>query len=195
MRNFFNFLKSKTFLIQLGLALLVVVITVFVVLSWLDNTTNHGEFVEVPDFSKQSVMEMRKSIEEAGLRYEVLDSANYDPEYPRFSIMEQTPIAGAKVKTNRKIYLTVNPSGYKKVTVPNIIQVTKRNASSMLKAVGLDVQRVTYVDGLGKDMVYQLKYKGKYIKPGDKLPKTSKIELICGNGTITDRSIIKADSE
>jgi beta-lactam-binding protein with PASTA domain len=195
MRNFFNFLKSKTFLIQLGLALLVLVITVFVVLRWLNSTTNHGEFVEVPDFSKQSVMEMRTAIEEAGLRYEVLDSANYNPDFPRFSIIEQNPAAGAKVKTNRKIYFTVNPSGYKKVTVPKIIQVTKRNASSMLKAVGLDVQRVTYVDELGKDMVYQLKYKGKYIKPGDKLPKTSKIELICGNGTIPDRAIIKADSQ
>lgn len=195
MRNFFNFLKSKTFLIQIGLAIAVSVIIVFVVLGWLNQTTNHGEFVEVPDFSRQSVMEMRKSIEDAGLRYEVLDSANFNPDFPRFSIIEQNPVAGAKVKANRKIYFTVNPSGYKKVTVPKIIQVTKRNASSMLKAVGLDVQRVTYVDELGKDMVYQLKYKGKYIKPGDKLPKTSKIELICGNGTIPDRAIIKADSE
>lgn len=195
MRNFFKFLKSKIFLIQLGLSLGVLVIIVFVVLGWLNNATNHGEFVEVPDFSKLSVMDMRKSIEEAGLRYEVLDSANYNPNFPRFSIIEQNPVAGAKVKINRKIYFTVNPSGYKKVTVPKIIQVTKRNATSMLRAVGLDVQRVTYVDELGKDMVYQIKFKGQYIKPGDKLPKTSKIELICGNGTITDRAIIKADSE
>ncbi|WP_291962034.1 PASTA domain-containing protein [Maribacter sp.] len=195
MRNFFNFLKSKTFFIQLGLAVLVLIITIFIVLRYLNSTTNHGEFVEVPDFSKKSVMDMRKSIEEAGLRYEVLDSANYNPDYPRFSIIEQNPSAGSKVKENRKIYFTVNPSGYKKVTVPKIIQVTKRNASSMLKAVGLDVQRVTYVDELGKDMVYRIKYKGKDIKPGDKLPKTSKIELVCGNGSITERAIIKAESE
>lgn len=195
MRNFFNFLKSKTFLIQLGLAVLVLIITIFLVLRYLNSTTNHGEFVEVPDFSKKSVMEMRKSIEEAGLRYEVLDSANYNPDYPRFSIIEQNPTAGSKVKENRKVYFTVNPSGYKKVTVPQIIQVTKRNASSMLKAVGLDVQRVTYIDELGKDMVYRIKFKGKDIKPGDKLPKTSKVELICGNGSITERAIIKSESE
>lgn len=195
MRNFFNFLKSKTFLIQLGLAVLLTVVLVFVTLGWLKSTTNHGEFVEVPDFAKLSVMEMRKSVEDAGLRYEVLDSANFNPDYPRFSIIEQDPLAGTKVKTNRKIYFTVNPSGYKKVTVPNIKQVTKRNATSMLKAVGLDVQRVTYIDELGKDMVYEIKYKGKYVKPGDKLPKTSKVELICGNGSITSKAIIKADSE
>src|SRR6056297_4287412 len=152
MRNFFNFLKSKTFLIQLGLALVVTVVLVFVTLSWLKSTTNHGEFVEVPDFAKLSVMEMRQSVEDAGLRYEVLDSANFNPDFPRFSIIEQNPPAGNKVKENRKIYFTVNPSGYKKVTVPKIIQVTQRNATSMLKAVGLDVQRVTYIDELGKDM-------------------------------------------
>jgi len=195
MRNFFNFLKSKTFFIQIGLALVLLVVLVLVTLSWLKGSTNHGEFVQVPDFAKFSVMDMRKSVEDAGLRYEVLDSANYNPDYPRFSIIEQNPAAGSKVKTNRKIYFTVNPSGYKKVTVPNIVQVTKRNASSMLKAVGLDVERVTYIDELGKDMVYYIKYKGKHIKAGDKLPKTSKIELVCGNGSITDRAIIKADSE
>lgn len=182
-------------MIQLGLALMVSVLLVFLVLKWLKSTTNHGEFVEVPDFSKMSVTDMRTAVEGAGLRYEVLDSANYNPDYPRFSIIEQDPKAGNKVKENRKIYFTVNPSGYKKVTVPNIIQVTRRNASSMLRAVGLDVQRVTYIEELGKDMVYQIKHKGKMIKPGDKLPKTSKIELVCGNGKIPAQARIKADSQ
>jgi len=195
MRNFFNFLRSRVFLIQLGLALLVSVLLVFLALNWLKSSTNHGEFVEVPDFSKMSVPDMRKSVDAAGLRYEVLDSANFNPEYPRFSIIEQNPPAGNKVKENRKIYFTVNPSGYKKVTVPQIIQVTQRNASSMLRAVGLDVQRVSYIDQLGKDMVYYIKHKGKQIKPGDKLPKTSKIELVCGNGTIPDQARIQADSQ
>ncbi|MEQ8217552.1 MAG: PASTA domain-containing protein [Arenibacter sp.] len=195
MRNFFNFLTSKSLLIQLGLALVVSVLLVVGAMQYLKATTNHGKFVEVPDLSKLSVTEMRSLIDESKLRYEVLDSANYNPTYPRFSIIDQTPRAGSKVKENRKIYITVNPSGYKKVTIPNIIQVTQRNASSMLKAVGLEVERVTYVDELGKDMVYNIKYKGKYIVPGDKLPKTSKIELICGNGNITARAEVKAESE
>lgn len=195
MKNFLNFLKSKTFLIQLGLAVVATIVVVLVALQWLKSTTNHGEFVEVPDFSKMSVMEMRKTVEDAGLRYQILDSSNYNPDYPRFSILDQNPPAGNKVKANRKIYLTVNPSGYKKVSVPDIIQVTQRNATSMLRAVGLEVERVTYIDELGKDMVYNMKFKGKYVKPGDKLPKTSKIELICGNGTIPGSARVKADSE
>ncbi|QCW99196.1 PASTA domain-containing protein [Aggregatimonas sangjinii] len=195
MRNFFNFLKSRTFLIQLVLAFLVSVALVFAILQWLKSSTNHGEFVEVPDFAKMSVPDMRVAIEESGLRYEVLDSANYNPDYPRFSIIEQNPLAGKKVKENRKIYFTVNPSGYKKVSVPDIIQNSARNAKSKLRAVGLDVQRVTYIDQIGKDMVYYVKYKGKNISPGAKLPKTSKVELVCGNGNRTERSEIKEDSE
>ncbi|MGB5236438.1 MAG: PASTA domain-containing protein [Flavobacteriaceae bacterium] len=195
MKNFINFIRSKTFLINLGLALVAVIILCFLALKWLNKSTHHGEFVEVPDLSKLSVMEMREVVEDANLRYEVLDSANYDPDYPRFSIIEQNPPAGNKVKQNRKIYVTVNPSGYKKVSVPNVIQVTQRNASSMLRAVGLDVQRITYINELGKDMVYYIKHKGKTIKPGDKLPKTSKIELVCGNGSITGSARVKSDSQ
>lgn len=195
MRNFLNFLRSKTLLINLGLALVAVLVISWGALQWLKGSTHHGELVEVPSLSKMSVTDMRETLESANLRYEVLDSANYDPDYPRFSIIEQNPPAGNMVKENRKIYITINPSGYKKVTVPNIVQVTQRNAASMLRAVGLDVERITYIDELGKDMVYYAKFKGKNISPGDKLPKTSKIELICGNGAIPGQARIKADAQ
>ncbi|MEJ2584678.1 MAG: PASTA domain-containing protein [Robiginitalea sp.] len=195
MRNFLKFLGSREFLIQLGLAAVVSVLLAFAVLQWLKSSTHHGDFVEVPDLAKLSVTEMREVLQAADLRYEVVDSANFNPDYPRFSIIEQNPPAGNKVKQNRKIYVTVNPSGYKKITVPDIIQVTRRNATSMLRAVGLDVDEVTYIDELGKDMVYRIRYQGQYIKPGDKLPRTSKIELVCGNGTVGDEARIKAQSE
>ncbi len=195
MKSFIAFLRSRVFLINLGLALVAVIVIVYLSLQWLKSSTHHGEFVEVPDLSKLSVMEMRETLQSAGLRYEVLDSANFDPNYPRFSIIEQDPPAGNQVKTNRKIYVTVNPSGYKKVTIPQIIQVTQRNASSMLRAVGLEVDRITYIDQLGKDMVYYIRHKGKAIKPGDRLPKTSKIELVCGNGTIPGRARVQDDSQ
>ena len=98
MKNFWNFLRSKVFLFNIGLAFLVIVVLSIFALQWLKKSTKHGEFVEVPDLSKLSVMETRGVIEDANLRYEVLDSANFNPEYPRFSIIEQDPPAGNKVK-------------------------------------------------------------------------------------------------
>lgn len=195
MRNFLRFLGSREFLIQVGLALGVTALLVFGLMQWLKGSTHHGDFVQVPDLSRRSVTEARGLLEKAGLRYQVVDSANYNPDFPRFSITEQDPPALSQVKPNRKVYVTVNPSGYKKVTVPEIIQVTRRNATSMLRAVGLEVGRVTYVDELGKDMVYRIRYQGKFINPGDRIPRTSLIELVCGNGTVPEEARIKAQSE
>lgn len=195
MRTFLNFLRSRVFLINLVLALLAAILLVVLALQWLKGTTQHGEHVLVPDLAGLSVPQMREAIEEVGLRYEVVDSANYDPKHPRFSIIDQNPPAGNKVKDNRKIYVTVNPSGYKKVTVPDVIQDSRRNATAQLRAVGLGVDTVSYIDELGKDMVYRLKFEGKYISPGDKLPKTSRLELVCGNGTIPDEARVRSQSE
>ena len=86
------------------------------------------------------------------------------------------------LKKDRKIYLTLNPSGYRKISIPNIIQITLRNAESMLKAVGFNIGKITYRNNIGKDMVLEIGYEGKRIVPGSVLPKTSKIDLVLGNG-------------
>ena len=97
-------------------------------------------------------------------------------------MISQSPEPNERVKKNRKIYLTLNPSGYHKVTVPKVIQVTRRSAEATLQSVGLAIGTVTYVDDIGKDMVLEMQYQGKPVLPGDKLVKTSRIDLICGNG-------------
>ncbi|WP_340076825.1 PASTA domain-containing protein [Leptobacterium sp. I13] len=177
-----KFILSKVFLKQVGLAILVVFILVFIVMQWLKYSTNHGDYVTVPDLSKKTLREATIALKKADLKLVFQDSSEYNPKYPRFSIVEQNPVAGDKVKENRKIYVILNPSGYRKVTVPDVIQVTLRNAESMLLAVGLEVEKVTYINELGKDMVYYIKHEGKNITPGTKLTKTSKVELVCGNG-------------
>ncbi|HUH47959.1 MAG TPA: hypothetical protein VLZ54_12445, partial [Arenibacter sp.] len=88
MRNFFNFLTSGVFLKQLGLAVLAVGLLIFAAMQWLSGSTNHGKFIVVPDLAGLSVMETRTLIDESKLRYEVLDSANYNPSFPRFSIID-----------------------------------------------------------------------------------------------------------
>lgn len=193
--SIFRFLGSKTFLTQIIIAVVVSVALVLLALQWLKITTNHGEFVTVPDLSKKTLNEVKEILENADLRFEVLDSANFNPGYPRYSVIEQEPIGGSTVKQNRKIYLTINPSGYREVSVPNIIQVTRRNAESMLRAVGLEVGRVEYIDEIGKDMVYYIQYQGKKIAPGDQFPKTTKIDLVCGNGGEEERKKEEAAKE
>lgn len=177
-----KFLTSKTFFKQIGIAVVVAIVLVFVVMQWLKSATNHGDYIDVPDLSKKSLNEVQMIMEETNLNYVVLDSTNYNPSYPTHSVIEQNPPAGNKVKEGRKIYLTINPSGHRKVSVPKVIQETLRTATSIIKAVGLEVGEVTYVDNIAKDMVLAIRHDGKEIEPGTLLSKTTKIDLVCGNG-------------
>ena len=98
-------------------------------------------------------------------------------------MIEQTPEAGDFVKEKRKIYLTLNPSKYRDITIPDLNGLTKRQASSQLRAMGLKVgEEFTFVNDIGKDVVRGLRYKGNILKEGDKLPLKSIVDLVLGNG-------------
>ena len=67
--------------------------------------------------------------------------------------------------------------------MPDLNGRTKRQASSELRARGLNVSvNFTFVDDIGKDVVRGLRYKGKIVKEGDKLPLNSIVDLVLGNG-------------
>ncbi|MFT4781223.1 MAG: beta-lactam-binding protein with PASTA domain [Psychroserpens sp.] len=180
--SFIQFLKSKTFFKQLGLAVIVLFVIVFLTIQYLDWTTNHGEFIKVPELKGKSLKTVKIELNDNDLVMEIQDSANYNPKYPKFSVIEQYPKAGAQVKENRKIYLTLNPSGYRKVSVPNIVRRTFRQAKPTLETLGFEVGSVTYIDDIGKEEVIAIKHKGKTVKAGDMLPLTSKIDVVLGNG-------------
>ncbi|MGC6429989.1 MAG: PASTA domain-containing protein [Jejuia sp.] len=180
--SFFKFLISKSFFKQLALAIVVLLVLCFLMLRWLKSTTNHGEFETVPDLKGKSISVAQMELEENSLVMQIQDSANFNPDYPKFAVIDQEPASGTKVKEDRKIYLTLNPSGYRKVEVPDLRERTFRQAEPNLEALGFKVGAISYVDNLGKDIVLELKHKGKILKPGEKLPKTSKIDLVLGNG-------------
>jgi len=177
-----KFLFSSDFYKQLFKMALILVVLFGILTVFLNVITHHNDYQKVPDLQGVLLKDVSPLLEEEQLRYEVLDSARYVPDLPPLSILSHSPAAGSEVKKNRKIYLTVNPSGYGKVTVPNLIQITKRNAESMLKAVGFELGEITYEDNIGKDMVLEIQHAGKTISAGTLLPKTSKIDLVLGNG-------------
>lgn len=184
--NIISFLFSKTFLKHLVLVLVCIMLIGFIILQWLKWITNHNQYIQVPDLAKKSMYEARDILESNQLRYEVIDSSEYKPRYPKFSVITQDPKPGDHVKKHRKIYLTLNPSGHRKVVLPNLVQITRRNAESLLKAVGLGVGTVSYINDIGKDMILSVTYKGKEIQAGELIPRTSKVNLVCGNGLPSD---------
>jgi len=178
--TFFQFVFTKTFLKQLILAIVAILVLGFLILWWLRFTTNHNETVEVPNLAKMSLDKVEEKLDEMDLRYEILDSANYNPEYPRFSVIEQIPKPGKLVKEDRKIYLTLNPSGYRKIEVPDVVGRTRRQAEPTLLAMGFKIGKISYRPHIS-DNVLELRYKGDKLDPGTPLQKTSIIDLIVGD--------------
>ncbi|CAL2082392.1 PASTA domain-containing protein [Tenacibaculum sp. 190524A02b] len=182
-KGLLQFLKSKTFLKQLGIAIVSIFAFVFLLKWWLGLTTNHNQKIQVPDLQKMSLANVEQKLNELNLDYIVIDSASYNPNFPKKSVMEQNPEAGDFVKERRKIYLTLNPSKYRDVEIPDLNGRTRRQATTHLQSIGFKVGNdVTWVRDLGKDVVRGLKHKGAKIKPGTKLPKQTTINLILGDG-------------
>lgn len=177
-----KFLGSKVFLKQIVLAICATVVLAFLILSWLKATTNHGEFIQVPNLKGKSLETTNIELKDLKLRMEIQDSANYNPNYPKFAVIEQYPLAGESVKEDRKIYLILNPSGYRKVQIPDVVRRTFRQAKPTLESVGFVIGTITYVNDIGKDEVLEMSHKGSKLREGDLLPLTSKIDLVLGNG-------------
>ena len=178
-----QFFKSKTFFKQIAFAIIGVVVFVFFLKFWLNVTTNHDQRIQVPDLHKLTITQAERTLNELNLDFVVKDSARYNPTYPKKSVIEQNPLAGAFVKEKRKIYLSLNPSKYRDITIPNLNGRTKRQAISELQAIGFIVgTNFTYVSDIGKDVVRGLKHQGKIVNANDKLEKNSIIQLVLGDG-------------
>ncbi len=178
-----KFLISKAFFKQIGLSLLILLGLIFLLRWWLGYTTNHDQGIEVPDLQKKTIAEVEEQLNKIDLRYVVVDSASYNPDFPKKSVLEQNPIAGDLVKENRKIYLTLNPSKYRDIAIPDLNGKTRRQAETHLRSIGFKVgKKITWVPDIGKNVVRGLKHEGKQVGLGDKRPKNSTIDLILGDG-------------
>lgn len=180
--TFIKFLFTKVFLKQLSIAIIALLGLAFVILFWLKFTTNHDQKIEVPSLAKMSLDTAENKLNAVNLRFEVIDSSNYNPDFPKYSIIEQIPKAGEFVKENRKIYLTLNRSGYVYLKIPEVVGKTRRQAEPTLISMGFEIGRITYKSYIALDEVLELSYKGKKLKSGEKIQKTSVIDLVLGDG-------------
>jgi eukaryotic-like serine/threonine-protein kinase len=189
-----KYLTSRVFFGQIILALVIIVALVFLLLHWLTFTTDHGHEITVPNLSKLSEDQVEEKLDELDLNYVLLDSVDYRSDYPKYSVVEQDPLPGTKVKVGRKVYIKINASGFSSVRVPNLVGKTYREAIPTLKALGLEEGTITYVPDLGKDMVLEMRFKGRNLKPDDRVLKSSKIDLVLGDGNVGYEEEVKVDS-
>ena len=187
LKDFFSFKKNRAFWLNLIAMPIVVLAIIFGVLHWLDDYTHHGQSIIVPNVKglpfKQAEAEFNKKI----LKAVVIDS-NFVKGMPAGAVLEQKPSSGAKVKTGRTVYLTINTAEMPRVAIPDIIDNSSyRQAEARLRALGFKLTAPEIISG-EKDWVYAVKYMEKELTNGEKIPRESVLTLVIGNDEI------KADS-
>ncbi|MFE3847603.1 PASTA domain-containing protein [Flavobacterium sp. LB3P45] len=187
-----KYLTSRVFFLQALSALAIIAVLGYLFMHWLTFTTDHGHEITVPDLRKLTVEQVEEKLDALDLDYVLLDSVDFRNEFPKFSVVEQDPLPGAKVKVGRKVYIKINASGFSSVKIPDLIEKTYREAVPTLKALGLEEGTITYIPNLGKDMVLEMRYKGRNLKVGDRVLKSSKIDLVLGDGkaSYVDESVV-----
>jgi beta-lactam-binding protein with PASTA domain len=184
--GFFKFVRSKYFLIHTGLAVVLTITIMWFTLKGIDIYTMHGSSIEVPDFKGKNLSDLPDYADDYDVRYEIIDSV-YDFTQPKGTVIMQDPASGTRVKKGRKVYLTVIALKQEMVQMPDLIDLTLRQAAAMLETYGLIVGKLKYVPDIARNAVLQQKFQGKTIEAGTKVAKGSKIDLVLGQGEDNQR--------
>lgn len=183
--KFLSFFKKDSIgglLANAGLAIgVVLVISVIYFYIYLPNVTNHGESITVPDLTGMKLEELEAFLKEHDLRYDFNDSA-YSAEYPPLTVLRQFPKAGSKVKLNRVVYVSLNRVTPPTLPVPDLVDRSLINAEVVLKSNELVRGRIFYEASQFQNLVLEMRYEGKPIAVGTRIPKGSVIDLVVGDG-------------
>ncbi len=177
-----EFFKSKTFFMNLIISLLVIVFGIGLVYKWLDSYTNHGNSVTVPDVKGMNIKEMTVFLRNKNLSYKIADSSVYSLDKPHGTIVEQDPRADEQVKQGRTLYLTITRSEAPIFKMPELKDVSLRQAEAILSSYGLKMGQQIFKPDLAKNAVLSMMISGHEIKAGQDVAKGSVIDLIVGDG-------------
>ena len=171
-------LKSRFVWCNIVLSILLLIVLSAVVLFLLKIYTNHGESIDVPNVVGLYELEAQQVIDKAGLEMEVIDSVYIRDQKPGV-IVEQTPKQGLNVKSGRVIYL-INSNSKKEITIPNLIGVSERQATSTLNTLGFSISSINIVPSEYSDVLLEIRYNNAVVKAGDKLPDGAALTISIG---------------
>ncbi|MFO7939192.1 MAG: PASTA domain-containing protein [Bacteroidales bacterium] len=185
--KFVKFITSKLFLKHLAISVGVLIALILITLLGLRIYTHHGQTIHVPDLTGYTIDEAREVAEAKELRFELVDSV-YNNERKKGTVIDQNPPAGFQVKKNRRILITSNAFNPEKVTMPNVVGVSHRQAKSMLKSVGLEVGKLIHVPDIAINNVLRQQLDEKELAPGSMIEKGTKVDLVLGSGLSSERT-------
>lgn len=171
---------------QIAIAFVVILLLLWFSLKFIGCYTKHGDEIMVPNLLGVNINKIEEADPHKNFEFRVIDSV-YDEGYEKGAIVLQDPPARSMVKRGRKIYLTIMSSQPEIVTMPNLVDLSLRQALSELKSAGLKVGVLEYVDNFAKNAVLEQKFDGEVISPGTRLQKDSPIQIVMGKGVNTEK--------
>ncbi len=170
----------KNSLTKNGLLILgILVVGYIVIVLSLRFITRHNNELSVPDFAGMTVEKAELLADAMHLRLDVTDSV-YIRGMERGVISRQNPIAGSKVKKDRRILLVINSIAPQMSEVPSVVGLSLRQAKTELMANGLNVGKLIYVTDLATNNVLAQKINGEDVEPGTQVVSYSSIDLVLG---------------
>lgn len=148
--------------------------------------THHDLSVTVPNLRGQMLDVAQQKLEALGLRAEVKDTGYVDT-YLGDVVLEQSLRPGEKVKPGRLLQLTINSATAKAIALPNVADnCSRREAEARLRGLGFRNIRTEFTKGY-KDWVTDIKVDGLSVLPGTRIPVTTLVTLVVGDGSLEDR--------
>ena len=174
--------RAMRALAPIGVAVLLLMGALF----WLNTYTRHNAKATVPDVRGLTVEEAKARLAEHELIFEVIDSV-YNDEAPKSTVVDQDPDAGKEVKPDRTIYLVMNAGQPKMLDMPQLVNLSKRQAISVLDIIGIKVKELQYRPDQCVDCVVAQLYKGKPIAAETRIRRGESVTLVLGSGMDGER--------
>ena len=170
---------GKWILKHLLAAMIIVVVLIAAAVLFLDRVTKHNQELDVPDLSNMTVSEAAAEAALNDIVVDVTDSV-FVKRMKRGAVYRQNPAPGSKVKSGRRIALTINAVNAKKITMPNLVGFSMRQAKAELLSRGLVLGRLIYVQDIATNNVLRQFHQNLEIEPGSMIESESVIDLEVG---------------
>ena len=173
--------KLTFLLLNFAIAILLICGIAMYVLHWLDDYTQHGRSIAVPEFYDLTREEAEALATYNHLRIQIVDSI-YNENAKPGTVVEQYPSSGARIKENRLIHLTMNAHNPEKVALPNLQNAAYRQTLQTLETKGFTIGQISYIPSEFKNLVLGLQHEGQDVYPGNLLSKGATIDILLGDG-------------
>lgn len=174
---------------QFAIAAVVFILAIIILLLFLRHYTQHGKEIVTPNVTNLYLEEAKIVAASEGLKLVVIDST-YSQKVPLGMIVEQTPSPGSHVKSGRTIHVIENARFRRPVILPELRDVSLRQAQVTLATLGLEVDSITYEPSTYRDIVLDVRMDETVVLAGTRISEGSQVTLVVGQGQGTEKVVV-----